>query len=593
MEPRVVKAPFEIIYRDGTPPAKHKYPGLAYRKSIENGMFIERDVAVPMRDGVKLYVDIHRPESGEKVPALIAWSPYGKHRAFQYEYFYKNADVRSEWISPYTMFEGPDPVYWVARGYAIVHVDLRGVWGSEGNATYWCHDEGRDGYDVVEWLAAQEWCTGKVGMAGVSYLAIAQWQVAATRPPHLAAICPWEGLSDMYREFAFHGGIPELHFSPIWQKSISYSMNKVEDILGNMAAHPLFDDYWATKVADLSKIEVPAFVVASWSDQGLHLRGTLEAFKRIASKHKWLMIHGRKKWENFHQPDSVEKQRVFFDHFLKGIGDVPAWPKVQLEVRDRYYAGTIRDENQWPLERTQYRKLFLDARSGTLKRVPVKVASQARYEAYGDQSRCPFAYGAQRVQFDHVFTEQTELTGYAKLRLWVEAVSADDMDIFVALQKFDRKGNYVPFPAFSVLEDGPVALGWLRVSHRELDAKRSTPQQPWLLHQRLLKLEPGVPVPVEIEIWPSSTRFAKGEMLRLVVQGSDIYTYAKWMVLAGHPKTRNAGVYRIHTGDRYDSHLLVPVIPGRRALVRKARVKTPPETARKISSRRSVHSHKR
>jgi putative CocE/NonD family hydrolase len=402
-------------------------------------------------------------------------------------------------------------------------------------------------------------------MTGVSYLAIAQWQIAATRPPHLAAINPWEGVSDMYREFSFHGGIPEMAFSPIWQKSISYSLNRVEDVLAMMKAHPLFDAYWATKVADLPKINVPAYVVAGWGDQGLHLRGTLHAYNSIASENKWLEIHGRKKWEYFHRTSSVEKQRAFFDHFLKGIDNqVPRWPKVRLEVRDRYYAGKFRNERAWPLEGTQYRKLFLDARSGLLKKAPVRTKSEVRYDAPGDESRSPAAYREDRAQFDYVFPGETELTGHMKLRLWVEAIGADDMDLFAAVQKFDRKGKYVPLAAFSALEDGPVALGWLRVSHRELDPKRSTPQQPWLRHKRLLKLKAGVPVPVEIEIWPSGTRFAKGETLRVVVQGSDIYRYARWIVRAGHPKTVNAGTHVIHTGGRYDSHLLLPVIPAKR-----------------------------
>jgi putative CocE/NonD family hydrolase len=449
----------------------------------------------------------------------------------------------------------------VPRGYAIVHVDVRGTWGSEGEATYWCHDEGRDGYDFIEWLAAQDWCSGKVGMAGVSYLAIAQWQIAATRPPHLAAINPWEGLSDMYREFAFHGGIPELAFTPIWQKSISYSTTRVEDIAAMMKAHPFFDDYWATKVADLSKIDVPAFVVAGWGDQGLHLRGTLEAFNRISSKEKWLLIHGRKKWETFHRPENVAKQMAFFDRFLKGKPNgLGRRPKVELEVRSRYNAGRFRNEREWPLVRTQYRKLYLDARRGALVASPPKARAAARYEAQGE-TRCPSAYRQERAQFDYEFRETTELTGHMKLRLWVEALGADDMDLFVAVQKFDRDGNYVPFAAFSALEDGPVALGWLRASHRELDELRSTPYRPWLLHRRQLKLDPGVAVPVEIEIWPSSTRFLKGERLRLVVQGSDIYWYARWIARAGHPKTVNAGTHVIHTGGRYDSHLLVPVIP--------------------------------
>ena len=274
------------------------------------------------------------------------------------------------------------------------------------------------------------------------------------------------------------------------------------------------------------------------------------------------MIHGRKKWETFHQPESVARQTAFFDHFLKGIdNEVPRWPKVGLEVRERYYAGKFRNENRWPLARTKYKKLFLDARSGSLTTMLPKARSYASYEAPGDESRCPAAYRQERAQFDYVFPATAELTGHMKLRLWVEAIGADDMDLFIAVQKFDRGGRYVPFAAFSAFEDGPVALGWLRASHRELDEKRSTPQQPWLRHKRLLKLKRGVPVPVEIEIWPSSTRFAKGEKLRVVVQGSDIYKYARWMVLAGHRKTINAEVHVIRTGGKYDSHLLIPLIP--------------------------------
>ncbi len=560
----MTEEPFRRIFRKGVPPTEHQYPGLGYRMTREHGMIIEHDVAVSMRDGVKIYIDVTRPEGNEKVPALIAWSSYGKHRPFQYEYFFKEGGVRPEWYSKYTNFEAPDPLYWVPRGYAIINVDPRGVWQSEGDAIYWGHEEARDGHDLVEWAGVQEWSSGKVGLSGVSYLAIVQWLIAATQPPHLAAINPWEGLSDMYREFAFHGGIPETFFTPIWQKSISYSVNRVEDLPAMMKEHPLFDDYWATKVADFSRIEVPAFVVASWADQGLHLRGTLNAFNRIASKDKWLAVHGRKKWENYHQPDSVEKQRTFFDRFLKGTNnDVARWPKVRIEVRDRYYVGKPRNEHEWPLARTKYQKLFLDARSGSLKTAAVKTHAQASYDAPGDESRSSAAYREERAQFDYVFRKTTELTGPMKLRLWVEAVGADDMDLFIAIQKFDRHGKYVPFAAFSALEDGPVALGWLRVSHRELDVERSTPQQPWLLHRQQLKLQPGVPVPVEIEIWPSSTRFATGEKLRVVVQGSDIYKYARWIVLARHPKTINTGAHVIHTGGKHDSHLLIPVIPHR------------------------------
>jgi uncharacterized protein len=334
----MAEAQFERIFRKGTPPTEHKYPGHGYRMTREQGMIVERDVAVPMRDGVRIFIDLHRPEKKGKVPALVAWSAYGKHRPFQYEYFLKEGGVKKEWYSSYTNFEGPDPLYWVPRGYAVINVDPRGAWNCEGDATFWGHEEASDGHDLIEWAGVQEWCNGKVGMSGVSYLAIIQWLVAATQPPHLAAINPWEGLSDMYREFAFHGGIPETFFSPIWQKSVSYSVSRVEDLPAMMREHPFFDAYWATKVADFSRIEIPALVVASWADQGLHVRGALEAFRAIASPRKWLVIHGRKKWQNYHQPDSVERQRAFFDHFLKARGSA-AVRRRQIKKRARMAAG--------------------------------------------------------------------------------------------------------------------------------------------------------------------------------------------------------------------------------------------------------------
>ena len=146
------------------------------------------------------------------------------------------------------------------------------------------------------------------------------------------------------------------------------------------------------------------------------------------------------------------------------------------------------------------------------------------------------------------------------LRLWAEAEDGDDMDIFVALHKLDRDGNFVPFVAMAMLDDGPLALGWLRVSHREADPQRSTAWRPWLTHQRRLLLQPGQVVPVDIEIWPSSTQFEEGESLRLIIQGSDIFRYDLPQAQL-HEDSVNVGAHAIHAGGRYDSHLLVPVVP--------------------------------
>ncbi|OFV80604.1 MAG: hypothetical protein A2W26_06615 [Acidobacteria bacterium RBG_16_64_8] len=365
-------------------------------------------------------------------------------------------------------------------------------------------------------------------------------------------------MSDFYRELAFHGGMPDTLFCPMWQDAVHFSTTRVEDFVAMQKLHPLYDDYWAGKNADLSKITVPAFVVASWTDHGLHNRGTLEGFKQISSKDKWLIVHGRKKWWHFYQMESVEKQRQFFNRFLKGIeidNHVKDWPRVTIEVRENYYVGQTRTENEWPLARTQYTKYFLDAGDGTLTETLPTQESSCGYGVDDPQDK------TQNATFDIRFPERTELTGHMSVRLWVQADGGDDLDLFVALEKIDRAGYLVPLPFFGNHDDGPIALGWLRASHRELDDERSTPWQPVHRHAREMKLDPGEIVPLDIEIWPTSILFESGEKLRLVAQGSDIYYYPSEPHTCGHLDTVNKGRHVIYTGGKYDSHILAPVIP--------------------------------
>jgi predicted acyl esterase len=544
---------YETTYRAGTPPAEGGHPGLRRQTFTEQGMIVERDVPVRLRDGVTIYVDVYRAESAETLPVLLAWGPYGKHLpAFSKYDRLPGCGVRREWVSEdYVIFEGPDPTFWCPRGYAIVNADPRGTWHSDGDAAFADRtQEATDCYDVIEWAAGQPWSTGKVGMTGVSYLAWAQWYVAALNPPHLAAINPWEGCSDLYREFFFHGGIPDTFFPPFWQRGASFSTTRVEDTVAMAGEHPLFDAYWETKTAALSQITAPAFVVASWTDHGMHTRGTLEGFKQIASEYKWLEVHGRKKWEYYHQPGSVARLMKYFDHFLKGIdNDVLEWPRVLLEVRERAYVGKWVKESDWPPPTTLYRKLFLDC-SGLLRTGRPAGEAQVRY---------PVADDGVGAQFDYTFDEPTDLVGYMKLKLWVEAIGSDDIDLFVGIQKLDPYGQIVHFPFYAEHDDGNVALGWLRVSHRELDEERSTPWQPWHKHTHELLMEPEVPVVVEVEIWPSGTHFDRGDMLRLRVHSRDIYDYPD-AVISRHDQTRNAGHHVLHVGGSHDSHLLIPVL---------------------------------
>jgi predicted acyl esterase len=523
------------------------------------GIRFERDVVVPMRDGTRLSANIFRPPEGKPVPVLMSVTPYGKDKLPDRigNFFMWLAGVRfgDIAISRYTGFEAPDPFYWVRAGYAVMQADVRGMHKSEGRAGVLSDQDAEDYYDLVEWAAAQRWCDGGVALSGVSYLAMSQWRVAPLRPPHLKAIVPWEGVSDLYREFVFQGGIPETGFIPVWWKNrMKRGRNRkfpmAEDFLAELAQHPLIDGYWRAKEPALEQIEVPALVCASWSDQGLHTRGSFEAFARIGTKQKWLYTHGRKKWETYYSAEALATQKRFLDHFVKGQDN--GWneiPPVRIELRKSYYQHELRYEQQWPLPNTQHTALYLDATDGTLS--PSQPAGEAAV-TYDP------ALGA---RFSLRFPEAVELTGETKLRLWVSTNESDDLDLFIVLRKFTAKGKEVFFCGYNGYEKDAVAKGWLRVSHRALDPQKSRPSRPYHTHERVEKIAPGEIVPVEIEILPSCTWFESGTRLELAVLGTDGAKYPAFR----HKKTVNRGKHSIHCGGRYDSHLLVPLIRGKLA----------------------------
>ena len=563
-----------IVTRPGVDPStvvgKPAPPPLRRETLSTLGLRLEKDLPVELRDGTTIYLDAYMPETGTPVPALLAWGPYGKH--WVTEGTFPGADVEPGWISPLTGFEAPDPVFWCANGYAVVLADPRGLWHSEGVFPHNGPQERDDLYDTIEWIGAQGWCSGAVGMLGVSYLAGSQYQAAAARPPALKAISPWECFSDWYREFATHGGIPETGFRPRVSQNVSYSLGATEDPEANIIARPLDDPYYAEKYAPLHEIEVPAYVVASWSDHGLHTRGTLTAYAAIGSAQKWLEVHGQKKWRHFYAPESRDRQLAFFDTFLKGekrgIGD---WPPVRLEIRDDPRAGRARWTSAagWPPPET-HRSLHLDPGRGGLSDEPA-ASGQLRIDPL-----------AESAEFRYVFERDTELIGPMSLRLWLRvdlgpdetALGAQDAgdapldaDVFVAVRKLDRGGNEVTFPINALFDDGPVALGWLRASHRALDPVRSTALVPWHPHTGEQPLEAGTPVCLEVEIWAQATRFVAGESLELALQGRDFLVRAP---VAGRPplqilheESRTRGSWTLLAGPRYDSRLRIPVAPGR------------------------------
>jgi uncharacterized protein len=522
-----------------------------YTREVARDMIIERDVQIPTRFGYSLYADVFRPADERAAPPLLAWTPYGKHDPAPLARIYPDSGVKAEWLSDLTIFEAPDPVFWVGQGYAVITLDIPGVWYAQSPATYLSPEEAEAFYDAIEWAGTQAWSNGKVGLSGVSYLTVMQWRVAALNPPHLAAINPWEGWSDTYREVVRHGGIPDTAFWPYIQVRWGASDHPIEDLWAETAEHPFCDEFWASKAADLEKVRVPAWVVGSWSDHGLHTRGTLEGFRRISSADKWLEIHGRKKWAHYYDPESRARQLAFFDHFLKGTQPAPMWPVVDVEIRERSGAARRHASTQWPLPEVSYRRLYLAAHSSTLAAEPPALSSCYRYDALAEE-------GA--AIFDLRFDSDIDIVGHTRLHLFVSTDEADDLDLFVALEKLDTRGQVVGMTHYAIFETGPVALGWLRVSHRELDPERTTPFLPVLAHRSERKVVPGQIVEADIEILPSGTHFAAGESLRLRIQGRDIFPAPKPLLYARHEETVNRGTHCIWTGAETASWLQVPVL---------------------------------
>lgn len=519
-----------------------------YVAQEEGRILCMQDVAVKMRDGVTIYADIFRPDTTEKVPLLISWGFFGKRPGEGID-DWKIMGVPSGALSTMAKHESPDPAFWCRYGYAVANVDARGAGHSEGNLHLFGTKDGQDGYDFIEWAAQQYWCNGKVGLAGNSAIAMVQWRIAAQQPPHLAAIAPWEGTSDIYRESIFEGGIPALDF-PEGIVARTVGTGYIDDMLAMAKKYPLMNPYWQDKIPDFNKITCPVYTTGCWNH--MHLRGSVNAFRKIKSRKKWIRIHREFEWPDHYCQAGLQEMKAFFDRYLKDIHN--GWeftPRVRVEVMDAYDFDLVtnRAEDSFPLKRTVYKKLYIDAKNNAMQlERPVEDESSFSYDGQTGEA-----------DFDYTFEEDTEITGYLKLRLWVEADGHDDMDLFINVQKLDEKGEFLP--VYVLGEPHPGAWGKMRVSHRKLDEKLSTDFQPVQAHTVEEKLKPGEIVPVDIEINPHSRIWHKGQKIRVQIAGRYIRDKGWFERLVWTPD--NKGNHIIHSGGKYDSFLQIPVIPPR------------------------------
>ena len=576
----------------------------AAKSEIRDGMKIDWDVPIPMDDGVVLRADLFRPCDDKRHPVIMSYGAFGKGTAFQEGN--KSAwdrmiaafpEVAEGSSCKYQVWELVDPEKWVPDGYACLRIDSRGAGRSPGFLDPWSPRETKDIYDCIEWAADQSWCTGKVGMNGISYFASNQWFVAQHRPPHLAAICVWEGAADWYREFARHGGIycgfldnlyprafhraqhglgerglrsrmtGELVSGPETLSDAELKNNRL-DIESFLLEHRFDDEACRERTPDFSKIDVPMLSAANWGGQGLHPRGNFEGFLAAASKQKWLEAHGDAHWSHFYTNYGLNLQKRFFGHFLKG--ENTGWdkqPRVQLQIRHPGEIFAERHESEWPLARTQWTKLYLDPASMSLGRVDPNRQAKLSYEGFGNGKNF----------FTEPLDEPLEITGPMAAKFFLSS-STTDADVFLVVRVFDPQGKEVTFVGSNDPRT-PIANGWLRASHRKLDPKRSLPYRPYHTHDESWPLKPGEPVELDVEIWPSCIVIPRGYRLCLSVRGKDYEYDGPPLALHGlkytltgvgpflhmHPQDRPkeifGGTCTLHFAPSQPCYLLLPIIP--------------------------------
>ena len=567
-------------------------------------MRVDWDVPIAMDDGLVLRADVFRPRAEGRYPVILSYGPYAKGLAFQDGYpsawqrmVAEHPDVAYGSSNLYQSWEVVDPEKWVPEGYVCVRVDSRGAGRSPGFIDHFSPRETRDFYDCMEWAGVQPWCSGKVGLNGISYYAINQWHVASLQPPHLAAMCIWEGAADWYRDMTHHGGI----LCTFWANWFDMQVKTVQYGLGErgprsrvtgalvcgdqtltdrelqknradfgdeILAHPLDDEYHQARSPVWNKVKVPLLSTANWGGQGLHPRGNFEGFVRAASKEKWLEAHGIEHWTHFYTDYGRELQLRFFDFHLKNKPN--GWetqPRVQIQARhvDKFVE---RHESEWPIARTKWTRFFLHP-DFTLRREPGPAGS-VTFDAMGDG-----------VSFVSAPLEQdTEITGPLAARLLVSS-STQDADLFLVFRVFSPDLREVTFMG-AIDPHTPVAQGWLRASHRKLDPKISTEYRPYHSHDELQPLTPGREVQLDIELWPTSIVVPRGHRLALSVRGRD-YEWQKSTgarlsnfknelrgcgpFLHDDPRDRPAAIFggktTLHLDPSNSNYVLLPMVPNK------------------------------
>jgi putative CocE/NonD family hydrolase len=511
---------------------------------------IQRNVLVPLDDGVSLAADLFLPEAPGRYPVLVSYYPYHKDDLIG------------------ALFDHPNR-YFADHGYASLLVDLRGLGGSDGEA--WDvgdQREATDGAQIVEWASAQPWCDGSVGMWGMSYGGITSLKTAAERPPHLRAIVPMCAGLDHYHDIVYPGGCFNMlgilggwgpfmttmnlappmfrdtagRWSRVWQERLERAR---EPYIMPYLDHPARDQHWQSKAIAAERIDVPTFLIGAWRD--IFPEAMVRAFERIPAPRRLLMgpwMHEMPDLAREWKVDYLAEMTRWWDRWLKGAENgVSEEPPVTIFVQGSGW----RNEAAWPVARTVARTVFLDAsepNGGSLEPSAPVTAHEVVYRADPTVGACAGLWDPTGAGLGYPIDQGPDdlrsisFTG-APLEADLEITGSPESLVHLALDEGEELNLVVKL--CDVSPDGRSTLittGWLRGTHR-------------ISHEEPSPIPVGQTLEYRVPLWATSYRVPAGHRLRVSIACADFPRI--W-------PTRTNPLVRVATGHVTPSAVTLPVI---------------------------------
>jgi uncharacterized protein len=539
----------------------------------------ERDFLIPTSDGTKLNSYLYRPDADGKFPVILGVCAYSLDDQVVPVMPVGAGGIRGH-------LEAGDPNFYVSRGYAHVIMNVRGTGKSEGYYDFLGQQEIQDVYDAIEWLATQPWSNGNVGMFGPSYFTMVQKRVAALNPPSLKCVFAMYGLTDLYRDLDYHGGILHHNFRTRWIPKLANLRfkNRMKEKLGEeeyrrrvqaalsdpeVAAipalvdalrdpdksrnawivepllFPQYSEFWQEwHEATRGELKIPAYLGSCWGVYGIHLAGDMRSWEDWRGPKKFTIgppIYLDRPVFQYH----YESLR-WFDLWLKG-NDTGLMDEPRVNVFLDGGEGEWIEASDWPLPQTRWTPFYLHEH-GLLSEhefwagEPPTVYVDSPYERGSAFFSTP------------AMVEATDVCGPMSLTLF-GATTDNEILWFLQLLEIDPKGS-----------ERLLTRGWLRGSQRKIDPNGSRPWAPYHTHERREPLHPNEIYEFNIEIRPYGIRLRPGYRLAIRISGhdGDPPTHHLHGIASGHVARQSSSRITIYHDADHPSHLLLPITRGNR-----------------------------